>query len=85
MLMDLVIVIFVIFKKLQCYQFLLFVLKNKHYSYIMFAVYAQDIPKITQVILPEIKRAGEMGMLNCTVTRQGNNKVKWDGTILDKT
>lgn len=38
---------------------------------------AQDEPKITQTIWPEIKRIGTTGYLNCTVTRQSNNKVQW--------
>ncbi|ESO10709.1 hypothetical protein HELRODRAFT_109066 [Helobdella robusta] len=37
----------------------------------------QDQPAITQVIWPEIKRVGMTGYLNCTVTRQGINKVYW--------
>lgn len=40
-------------------------------------VRAQDEPEITQNILPDIKRVGETGKLNCTVTRQANNKVFW--------
>lgn len=41
------------------------------------SVYAQD-PQITKQILPEIKRVGTTGYLNCSVTRQGtNNKVNW--------
>ena len=36
---------------------------------------AQDEPRITQEIWPEIKRVGMTGYLNCTVTRQSNNKV----------
>lgn len=42
-----------------------------------FAVKGQDEPKITQTIWPEIKRIGMTGYLNCTVTRQSNNKVQW--------
>jgi limbic system-associated membrane protein len=37
----------------------------------------QDQPEITKVILPEIKRAGETGALNCSITRQKDNKVYW--------
>ncbi|KAI0235520.1 Neural cell adhesion molecule 1-A [Lamellibrachia satsuma] len=41
------------------------------------SVYAQE-PQITKQILPEIKRVGTTGYLNCSVTRQGtNNKVNW--------
>ena len=36
---------------------------------------AQDEPRITMEIWPEIKRVGMTGYLNCTVTRQSNNKV----------
>ena len=39
------------------------------------SVYGQEIPQIAKEILPEIKRVGETGMLNCTITDQGNNKV----------
>lgn len=38
---------------------------------------AQDQPLIPLVIWPEIKRVGMTGYLNCTVTRQGINKVYW--------
>lgn len=38
---------------------------------------AQDEPRITMEIWPEIKRVGMTGYLNCTVTRQSNNKVQW--------
>lgn len=41
------------------------------------SVIGQDEPKITQTIWPEIKRIGMTGYLNCTVTRQSNNKVQW--------
>lgn len=37
----------------------------------------QDEPRITMEIWPEIKRVGMTGYLNCTVTRQSNNKVQW--------
>lgn len=40
-------------------------------------VLAQDEPQINKIILPEIKRKGMTGYLNCTVTRQGNNNVRW--------
>lgn len=40
-------------------------------------VNAQDEPRITMEIWPEIKRVGMTGYLNCTVTRQSNNKVQW--------
>jgi len=36
---------------------------------------AQDEPRITMEIWPEIKQIGMTGYLNCTVTRQSNNKV----------
>jgi len=38
-------------------------------------VEAQDEPRITMEIWPEIKRFGMTGYMNCTVTRQSNNKV----------
>lgn len=38
---------------------------------------AQEEPKITQIIWPEIKRVGMTGYLNCTVTRQTEAKVQW--------
>jgi len=41
------------------------------------SVSGQDEPRITQEIWPEIKRVGMTGYLNCTVTRQSNNKVSW--------
>jgi limbic system-associated membrane protein len=41
------------------------------------SVVCQDEPKITTTIWPEIKRIGMTGYLNCTVTRQSNNKVQW--------
>lgn len=57
-----------------------------YYKILIFALYSlcafynvicQDQPKIEKVILPEIKRTGETGYLNCTVSRQGKNKVFW--------
>lgn len=41
------------------------------------AVLAQELPQITKEILPEIKRMGLTGYLNCTITRQNNNKAYW--------
>ena len=38
-------------------------------------VRCQEEPQITKEILPEIKRVGMTGRLNCTVQRQGINKV----------
>ena len=35
----------------------------------------QDQPQITQIIWPEVKMIGMTGYLNCTVSRQGENKV----------
>jgi len=40
-------------------------------------VSGQDFPQITQIILPEIKMIGMTGYLNCTVSRQLDNKVFW--------
>lgn len=40
-------------------------------------VSAQDLPEITKTILPEIRRAGTTGYLNCSVIRQGDYNVKW--------
>lgn len=40
-------------------------------------VEAQEEPQITKEILPDIKRVGTTGRLNCTVQRQGINKVYW--------
>jgi hypothetical protein len=40
-------------------------------------VRGQDQPEITQIILPEVKMIGMTGYLNCTVSRQGDNKVFW--------
>lgn len=38
---------------------------------------AQDLPRVTQIIWPEVKRVGMTGYLNCTVNRQLDNKVQW--------
>ena len=43
--------------------------------FVTLTVDAQDEPRITMEIWPEIKRVGMTGYLNCTVTRQSNNKV----------
>ncbi|CAD5113878.1 DgyrCDS3041 [Dimorphilus gyrociliatus] len=46
-------------------------------AYLIGSVRLQELPRITKKILPEIKRLGETGMLNCTVARQGSNMVSW--------
>lgn len=38
---------------------------------------SQAQPSISLVIWPEVKRVGMTGYLNCTVSRQNNNKVSW--------
>lgn len=40
------------------------------------AVYCQE-PVIVDAILPEVKKIGETGLLNCTVARKGTNIVTW--------
>jgi len=44
---------------------------------IIVTVSGQDLPLITQIILPEIKMVGRTAYLNCTVSRQMDNKVFW--------
>jgi len=38
---------------------------------------SQDMPQITKIIWPEIKLIGRTAYLNCTVSRQMDNKVFW--------
>lgn len=46
-------------------------------STFMSSVVGQELPSISEIIWPDIKRLGMIGYLNCTVSRQKDNKVFW--------
>ena len=60
----------------------LFVVSQKSHSNLNFGYtlyftgWTQDTGMITENIIPEIRRVGETGRLNCTVTGQKDSRVK---------
>lgn len=46
-------------------------------SALLRSVVGQQIPMITEIIWPDVKRLGMSGYLNCTVSRQNDNNVFW--------